>query len=341
MAVYSGRLSLERCGNDLQKILDEEGVLSMCMISIIVPCYNEQEAIPAYYEAIVPVMESMEAVRFEVIFIDDGSCDASLTLMRQLADRDKRIKYLSFSRNFGKEAALCAGLEHAEGDYVAVMDVDLQDPVELLPEMFAKIQSPDCDCVAAKRGDRKGEGRIRSMLSNAFYYVINKISQTEIVSGARDYRLMTRQMVDAVLKMQEYNRFSKGIFGWVGFRTEWIEYDNVERCAGQTKWSLFDLLRYSLEGITGFSVLPLSLASFIGLVFCLLSICGIGFIVTRKLIFDDPVQGWTSLVCIIFLVSGVQLFCIGIMGEYLAKTYLESKRRPIYIIRESSEVKRS
>lgn len=311
------------------------------MISIVVPCYNEQEAIPAYYEAIVPVMEQMKSVKFEVIFIDDGSCDASLSLMRQLADQDGRIRYLSFSRNFGKEAALCAGLEHAKGDYVAVMDVDLQDPVELLPEMYAKIQSPDCDCVAAKRGDRKGEGKFRSLLSDGFYRVINKISQTEIVSGARDYRLMKRQMVDAVLEMHEYNRFSKGIFGWVGFRTEWIEYGNVERCAGETKWSLGALMRYSLEGITGFSVLPLSMASFIGMAFCLLSICMIGFIVTRKLIFGDPVAGWTSLVCIIFLVSGVQLFCIGIMGEYLAKTYLESKRRPIYIIRERSGVNHS
>lgn len=310
----------------------------MCMISIIVPCYNEQEAIPAYYEAIVPVMEEMKPVNFEVIFIDDGSDDGSLALMRQLAEKDSRIQYLSFSRNFGKEAALCAGLEHAKGDYVAVMDVDLQDPVDLLPEMYAKVQSPDCDCVAAKRGDRKGEGKIRSILSDAFYRVINRISQVEFVSGARDYRLMKRQMVDAVLEMQEYNRFSKGIFGWVGFRTEWIEYHNIERCAGQTKWSLFDLMRYSLEGITGFSVLPLSLASFMGLGFCLLSVCLIFFIVIRKLIFSDPVAGWTSLVCIIFLVSGVQLFCIGIMGQYLAKTYLESKRRPIYIIRESSEV---
>lgn len=307
------------------------------MISIIVPCYNEQEAIPAYYEAIVPVMKEMKPVDFEIIFIDDGSDDGSLALMRRLAKEDSRIRYLSFSRNFGKEAALCAGLEHAKGDYVAVMDVDLQDPVDLLPEMYEKVQSPDCDCVAAKRGDRKGEGKIRSILSNTFYHVINRISQVEFVSGARDYRLMKRQMVDAVLEMQEYNRFSKGIFGWVGFRTEWIEYHNIERCAGQTKWSLFDLMRYSLEGITGFSVLPLSLASFMGLGFCLLSVCLILFIVTRKLIFGDPVAGWTSLVCIIFLVSGVQLFCIGIMGQYLAKTYLESKRRPIYIIREKSE----
>ena len=310
--------------------------MSMCKISIIVPCYNEQEAIPAYYEAMVPVMEQMEPVDFEIIFIDDGSDDASLQLMRELAEQDARVRYLSFSRNFGKEAALYAGMEYAGGDYVAVMDVDLQDPPSLLPEMYQKLQSPDCDCVAAKRSDRRGEGKIRSFLSSGFYRVINKISQTEIVSGARDYRLMKRPMVDAVLEMQEYNRFSKGIFGWVGFRTEWIAYDNVERCAGETKWSMFDLLRYSLEGITGFSVMPLSLAAFIGMMFFLLSVCMIVFIIIRKLIFDDPVAGWTSLVCIIFLVSGVQLFCIGIMGEYLAKAYLESKHRPIYIIREGN-----
>lgn len=306
------------------------------MISIIVPCYNEQEAIPAYYEAMVPIMKQMEPVDFEIIFIDDGSSDASLSLMRELAEQDARVRYLSFSRNFGKEAALYAGMEHARGDYVAVMDVDLQDPPALLPEMYQKLQSPDCDCVAARRSDRRGEGKLRSLLSNGFYYVINKISQTEIVSGARDYRLMKRKMVEAVLEMQEYNRFSKGIFGWVGFRTEWIEYDNIERCAGETKWSMLDLLRYSLEGITGFSVMPLSLAAFIGIAFCLLSVCLIIFIIARKLIFDDPVAGWTSIVCIIFLVSGVQLFCIGIMGEYLAKTYLESKHRPIYIIREDN-----
>ncbi len=309
----------------------------MCMISIIVPCYNEQEAIPVYYEAVVPIMEQMKPVEFELIFVDDGSSDASLPVMRRLAEEDARIRYLSFSKNFGKEAALYAGLEHSRGDYVAVMDVDLQDPVGLLPEMYHQIQSPDCDCVAAKRGDRKGEGKIRSFLSERFYHVINRISQTEIVTGARDYRLMTRQMVDAVLEMKEYNRFSKGIFSWIGFRTEWIEYTNVERSVGETKWSLKNLVLYSLEGITGFTVLPLSLASFIGLVFCLLSFCMICFIVTRKLIFGDPVAGWTSLVCIIFLVSGVQLFCIGIIGEYLAKTYLESKRRPIYILRESSK----
>ncbi|MDO4166380.1 MAG: glycosyltransferase family 2 protein [Eubacteriales bacterium] len=310
----------------------------MCMISIVVPCYNEQEAIPVYYEAVVPIMGQMKPVEFEIIFVDDGSSDASLPLMRKLASQDSRVQYLSFSKNFGKEAALYAGLEHAKGDYVAVMDVDLQDPVDLLPEMYRHIQSPDCDCVAAKRDDRKGEGKIRSFLSEHFYHVINRISQTEIVSGARDYRLMTRQMVDAVLEMKEYNRFSKGIFSWIGFRTEWIAYTNRKRSVGKTKWSLKNLLVYSLEGITGFTVLPLSLASIIGLLFCLLSACMICFIITRKLIFGDPVAGWTSLVCLIFLVSGVQLFCIGIIGEYLAKTYLESKRRPIYILRESSEV---
>lgn len=308
----------------------------MDKISVIVPCFNEQETIPVYYDAVLPIMDSMEEVTFEVVFVDDGSTDGTLAAMRELSKKDGRFRYLSFSRNFGKEAALYAGLSHATGDYVAVMDVDLQDPVELLPKMYQMLQSEDCDCVATRRADRKGEPKIRSFLSDCFYKFINKISSTEIVNGARDYRMMKKSMVDAVLEVQEYNRFSKGIFQWVGFRTEWLEFHNTQRVAGETKWSLAKLAAYSLEGILGYSIVPLSLASFIGIFFCVVAFFMTVFIAARTLIFGDPVAGWTSLVCIIFLVSGVQLFCIGIIGAYLSKTYLETKRRPIYILKEES-----
>mgnify|MGYP002620774830 CR=1 FL=1 len=310
----------------------------MEIISIIIPCYNEEEAIPVYYEAMTQQMDEMQElqkVQFELIFVDDGSKDHSLLEMRQLAGKDARCRYLSFSRNFGKEAAMYAGLQAAKGDYVTVMDVDLQDPPSLLPKMYEMLQSGTCDCVAARRSSREGEGKIKSFLSNAFYGVINRLSKTEIVSGARDYRLMSRKMVDAVLEMSEYNRFSKGIFGWVGFRTKWLEFQNVERSAGETKWSLRKLFSYSLEGITGFSVAPLSLASVMGVGFCALAFIMIAVIIVRTLIWGDPVAGWPSMVCIIFLVSGVQLFCLGIVGEYLAKTYLETKHRPIFILKES------
>ena len=309
----------------------------MDKISVIVPCFNEQEAIPVYYDAILPVMDSMEEVTFELIFVDDGSTDGTLADMRELAKKDHRCRYLSFSRNFGKEAALYAGLSNATGDYVAVMDVDLQDPVELLPKMYQMLQDEDCDCVATRRADREGEPKIRSFLSNCFYKFINKISSTEIVNGARDYRMMRKSMVKAVLEMQEYNRFSKGIFQWVGFRTLWLEFHNTQRCAGETKWSLAKLAAYSLEGILGFSIVPLSLASFMGIVFCIIAFFMTVFIAARTLIFGDSVPGWTSLACIIFLVSGVQLFCIGIIGAYLSRTYLETKHRPIYILKEESQ----
>lgn len=309
----------------------------MDKISVIVPCFNEQEAIPVYYDAILPVMDSMEEVTFELIFVDDGSTDGTLADMRELVKKDHRCRYLSFSRNFGKEAALYAGLSNATGDYVAVMDVDLQDPVELLPKMYQMLQDEDCDCVATRRADREGEPKIRSFLSNCFYKFINKISSTEIVNGARDYRMMRKSMVKAVLEMQEYNRFSKGIFQWVGFRTLWLEFHNTQRCAGETKWSLAKLAAYSLEGILGFSIVPLSLASFMGIVFCIIAFFMTVFIAARTLIFGDSVAGWTSLACIIFLVSGVQLFCIGIIGAYLSRTYLETKHRPIYILKEESQ----
>lgn len=308
----------------------------MKKISIVVPCYNEEMALPVYYKEMCKIMEEMKDEEFELIFVDDGSADYTLDIMKRLHEADERCKYLSFSRNFGKEAAIYAGLRNADGDYVAIMDVDLQDPPRLLPEMYRILEEEGYDSVATKRSTRTGEPRIRSFLSKSFYRVINKISKTEIVNGARDYRLMKRKMVEAVLEMSEYNRFSKGIFGWVGFRTKWMEFENVERSAGETKWSTKKLFLYSLEGITGFSVAPLSLASIVGILFCGLAFFLILVIVCRTLIWGDPVSGWPSLVCIIFMVSGIQLLCTGIVGQYLSKTYLETKHRPIYILSESS-----
>ena len=309
----------------------------MKKLTVIIPCFNEEEALPIYYREMSKVMEEMPEVDTELLFIDDGSTDRTLSVMKDLHILDARCKYLSFSRNFGKEAAIYAGLKNAAGDYVAVMDVDLQDPPDMLPKMYKILEEEGYDSVATKRSTRTGEPRIRSFLSRSFYKFINKISKTEIVNGARDYRLMKRNMVDAVLNMSEYNRFSKGIFEWVGFRTKWLEFENVERSAGKTKWSLKKLFFYSMEGITGFSVAPLSLASIMGVLFCLLSFITIGFIVMRTLIWGDPVSGWPSLVCIMFFVGGIQLLCTGIVGQYLSKTYLETKHRPIYILKESSE----
>ena len=303
-------------------------------ITIIIPCFNEEETLPVYYQAMLPVMKQMNPVDFELLFIDDGSSDHTLLEMKQLHQKDPRCKYLSFSRNFGKEAAIYAGLSKASGDYVAVMDVDLQDPPSLLPEILIE---EEYDSVATRRSDRTGEPQIRSFLSDSFYKIINRISKTEIMRGARDFRLMKRNMVDAVLEMSEYNRFSKGIFEWVGFRTKWLEYENIERSAGETKWSLKKLFVYSMEGITGFSVAPLSLASVLGLLFCLISFVMIVVIIIRTLIWGDPVSGWPSLTSIIFMVSGVQLLCTGIVGQYLSKTYLETKHRPIFILKDSSE----
>lgn len=309
----------------------------MDKISIVVPCFNEEEAVPVYYRETCRVMKEMKGVAFEIIFVDDGSIDGTFRIIKELSEKDGRVKYLSFSRNFGKEAAIYAGLKNASGDYVATMDVDLQDPPGLLAEMYRILTQEEYDSVATRRMDRAGEPRLRSALSEGFYKLINRISQTEIVSGARDYRLMKRKMVDAVLEMSEYNRFSKGIFEWVGFRTKWLEFPNAGRCAGETKWSLKRLFFYSLEGITGFSVAPLSLAAIIGVIFCLFSFAMILVIVVRTIVWGDPVSGWPSLACIIFMVSGIQLFCTGIVGEYLSKTYLETKRRPIFILKDSSE----
>ncbi|MGC4019459.1 MAG: glycosyltransferase family 2 protein [Muricomes sp.] len=306
-------------------------------ISVVVPCFNEEQALPIYYKAMTRVMDEMKDLKFELLFVDDGSSDKTLLIMKNLHEQDKRCKYLAFSRNFGKEAAIYAGLKSATGEYVAIMDVDLQDPPELLPEMYQILKEEPYESVATKRSTRTGEPRLRSFLSKSFYKFINRISKTEIVDGARDYRLMKRNMVNAVLEISEYNRFSKGIFGWVGFNTKWLEFENVQRSAGETKWSVKKLFLYSLEGITGFSVAPLSLAAIIGVLFCALSFLMIVVIVLRTCIWGDPVDGWPSLACIIFLVSGVQLLCTGIVGQYLSKTYLETKHRPIYILRDSSE----
>lgn len=307
----------------------------MVEISIIIPCYNEEESIPIYYEAVSSVIRDME-VSTELIFVDDGSRDGTLRTLQQLSMQHSNCKYLTFSRNFGKEAALYAGLEHATGRYTAVMDVDLQDPPELLEQMYRIIQTGEYDCVAARRMNREGEPHLRAFLSDEFYKVINKISDTQIVNGARDFRLMTSDMRAAILEMQEYNRFSKGIFQWVGFRTKWLEYKHTERCAGETKWSLVKLIKYSIEGITGYSVAPLSFAAFVGVIFSLISIVMMIVIACRTLLLGNPTPGWTSLVCIIFLVSGIQLLCLGIVGEYLAKAYMETKKRPIYILKGGS-----
>jgi len=311
----------------------------MSLLSVIVPCYNEEESVALFYRELTkndPFFKEKE-IELELLYIDDGSKDGTVREVKKLIEQDSRVHIVSFSRNFGKEAAMFAGLEKSKGDYVVMMDVDLQDPPSLLPEMYRILKEEPYDSVATRRSTRKGEPKIRSFLSKEFYNVINKISKTEIVSGARDYRLMSRKMTDAVLSMAEYNRFSKGIFSWVGFKTKWIDYKNVERVAGTTKWNFWGLLKYSIEGIVGFSTAPLLMAAGLGLVFCVLAFVGIIIVVVRALMFGDPTSGWPSLVCIILLCSGVQLLCTGIAGEYLAKTYLETKHRPIYIAAETEE----
>lgn len=309
----------------------------MKTLTVICPCYNEKDNVEPFYQEVLKNEEffSGKGVELKFLFVDDGSHDGTLDEIKKLSSADKRVHYLSFSRNFGKEAAMYAGLEHAGSEFVVIMDVDLQDPPHLLPEMFSYLEE-GYDSVSTRRVNRKGEPPIRSFFARMFYGIMKKISRTEIVDGARDYRLMTRQVADAILSMGEYNRFTKGIYGWVGFKTKWLEYENVERAKGETKWSFWKLLLYSIEGITAFSTAPLSIAAFVGALFCLLAFVMIIFIIVRKLIFDDPVSGWPSLVCIILMTSGVQFFCTGILGQYLAKTYLEVKRRPIYLIREEA-----
>lgn len=305
-------------------------------ISIVVPSYNEEASLPYFYEEILRIQEDFLAmdVEFELLFIDDGSSDRTLETIKGLRQKDERVHYVSFSRNFGKEAAIYAGLEAATGDYVVLMDADLQDPPSYLMKMYRAIKEEGYDSVATRRTTREGEPPIRSFFARRFYHLINKIAKTEFVDGARDYRLMKRAMVDAILSMSEYNRFTKGIFGWVGFQTKWIEYENVERVAGETKWSFWKLFIYSIEGILGFSTAPLMLAALVGVLFCLISFVFIIVIIIRTLAFGDPVSGWPSTICIVLLCSGVQLFCMGIMGGYLSKTYLETKNRPIYIAKE-------
>lgn len=305
-------------------------------ISAIVPCYNEQEALPYFYEEICRVAEEFKNkdVEMEFIFIDDGSKDKTLECIKEYAKKDERVHYVAFSRNFGKEAAIYAGLEASTGDYVVLMDADLQDPPSLLPEMYRIIKEEGYDSVATRRVTRKGEPVIRSFFARMFYRIMNKMSDVDLVDGARDYRLMKRAMVDAILSMPEYNRFTKGIFGWIGFNTKWMEYENAERVAGETKWSFWKLFKYSLEGIIGFSTMPLMLASWLGVFMCIFAVIAIIFVIVRQLLFGGSAFGWPSLVCIIAMFSGLQLFCIGILGQYLSKTYMESKRRPIYIAKE-------
>ena len=307
----------------------------MSLLSVVVPCYNEEESVALFLEELKkndPFFQE-KGLELEVLYIDDGSKDRTVEEVKKLREKDERVHLISFSRNFGKEAAMFAGLEHAKGDYVVLMDVDLQDPPSLLPEMISYIEQ-GYDSVATRRVSRKGEPPVRSFFARMFYRLMKKISKTEIMDGARDYRLMTRQMVDAILSMREYNRFTKGIFGWVGFNTKWLEYENVERARGETKWNVWKLFFYSLDGITAFSTVPLMIASVAGVLFCALAFVMIIFIIVRKLIFGDPVSGWPSLVCIMLFLSGVQFFCTGILGQYLAKTYMEVKRRPIYLIKE-------
>lgn len=304
-------------------------------VSLIIPCYNEEEALPIFYAEATKVMGTMDYA-YELLFVNDGSRDGTLSILKDLAGRDDHVKYLSFSRNFGKEAAMYAGFCNADGDYVAVMDADMQDPPALLPEMLEILATGDYDSVATRRVNRAGEPPVRSWFARKFYQIINKISDADIVDGARDYRLMKREMVDAIVAMGEYNRFSKGIFGWIGFRTYWMPYENVEWAAGETKWSFWKLAKYAIDGIINFSQVPLSIASWFGIGMTGVSFAMILFIIIRKMVFGDPVAGWPSLVCIILFVGGVQLTCLGIMGQYIAKTYMETKKRPHYILAESN-----
>lgn len=308
----------------------------MDKVTIVVPCYNEEETLQPFFDAIIEVSNQMPAVQFEFLFIDDGSRDRTLAKLQELAKRDVRVKYLSFSRNFGKEAGIYAGLRNASGDYVVIMDADLQDPPALLPEMYRAVTEEGYDCVGSRRVTRKGEPPIRSFCARMFYKLINKMSDAEIVDGARDFQLMNRKVVNAILSMGEYNRFSKGIFGWIGFKKKWMEYENIERVAGETKWSFWKLFLYAVEGIIAFSTAPLVLSSVFGLICCLSAFVMIIMVIIRTLVFGDPTAGWPSLVCIILLLSGIQMLGIGILGQYMARTYLETKHRPIYLIAESN-----
>lgn len=309
----------------------------MKKITIIVPCYNEQEALPFFYKEVTRVAEEMSECEFEFVFVNDGSKDTTLDILRDLSKKDERVRYISFSRNFGKESAMYAGLEASSGDYVAIMDADMQDPPDLLPEMYKAITEDGYDCAATRRTTRQGEPPIRSFFARCFYKLVNKMTSVEIVDGARDFRLMTRQMVDSVLSMSERNRFSKGIFSWVGYKTKWLKYVNRERVAGETKWNFWKLFLYSIEGIVAFTTAPLALASVVGFILFLVA-CVYGlFIIIKTLIWGDPVTGFPTLACLVVFIGGIQLLVMGIMGQYLAKAYLETKNRPIYIVKETEK----
>lgn len=302
--------------------------------SIVVPCYNEEDALPLFYEETQKVVETMTELEFEYLFVDDGSKDGTINIMRELSEKDSNVHYVSFSRNFGKEAAIFAGLQNATGDYVVIMDADLQDPPDLLPEMYKAVTEEGYDCAATRRVNRKGEPPIRSLFAKLFYKIMNRMAKVDMVDGARDFRFMKRTMVDAICSIGEYNRFSKGIFGWVGFNTKWLEFKNRERVAGKTKWSFWSLFKYSIEGMVAFSTAPLLWTSFIGLFFCVVAFIALIVLFVRAALFGDPVSGWPSLACMITFFAGLQLFCIGIIGVYLSKAYLEIKGRPVYIVRE-------
>ena len=306
----------------------------MKKLTIVVPCYNEEENIVPFYEAVSEVEPALNGVELEYVFIDDGSKDATIDNLKALADRDSRVHYVSFSRNFGKEAGIYAGLERVTGDYAVIMDVDLQDPPSLLPDMLADLESGEYDCVATRRADRKGESPIRSWFARRFYGLMARMTEVDMVDGARDYQMMTKKMVDAIVSMGEYNRFSKGIFGWVGFRKKWISFENIERARGTTKWSFFKLFSYAIEGMVSFSTVPLTISAFVGVLMCFAAFVGLIFIFVRALLYGDPTSGWPSMVCIILLIAGIQMFFLGVIGEYLAKTYMETKNRPKYLVRE-------
>lgn len=315
----------------------QEGVI-MKKISIVVPCYNEEESLPLFYKEVNKVTETMkEKAEFEFVFVNDGSKDNTLEELRNLAKKDKRVRYISFSRNFGKEAGMLAGLENATGDYITTMDADLQDPPTLLEEMFDTLESGEYDCCATKSTNRKGYSFLRKTFTKWFYDIIGKISKTEMVPGARDFRLMTRQMVDAIISMREYNRYSKGLFSFVGFKTKWIDFEIEDRAAGTSKFNFWKLFSYAIEGIVAFSTAPLVFAALVGVIFCFIAFILIIFIIVKTLVWGDPVGGWPSMACIMFFVGGIQLFCTGIIGEYLAKTYLETKHRPVYIVKETEK----
>ena len=305
------------------------------MISIIVPCFNEEESLPLFYRETVSVLNSLKT-DYELLFVNDGSSDRTLSILKEFAGKDEHVRYISFARNFGKESAMYAGFSNVRGDYVAVMDADLQDPPSLLPEMLKILETGEYDSVATRRTDRKGEPPVRSWFARQFYRLINRYSDADIVDGARDFRLMKREMADAIVAMPEYNRFSKGIFGWIGFRTYWMPYENVERVAGKTKWSFWKLFKYAIDGIISFTQAPLSIASFFGFLMTFCSFLALIFIIVRKLAFGDPVAGWASTICVIIFIGGIQLCVLGIIGQYIAKMYLETKNRPHYIIAESS-----